>query len=70
MPDMTAAYLGDKKVGSNELNSPIFGKHPGTAAHVPGAQGRLPKISAKNFYLKMETGATTLLLYIRCIRVG
>jgi hypothetical protein len=44
---MTTAYFGNKQVGSNQLNIPIFGKHPGAAAYVPGAQGGMPKISTK-----------------------
>ncbi len=41
--------VDDNQVGLNQLNSPLFGKHPGTAAHVPGVQEGLLKISAKTF---------------------
>jgi hypothetical protein len=70
MTEMTAAYFDGKQASSNQLNSPLLDNNPGTAVHVPGAQGGLPKISAKNLCLKKPIGATTLLLYKCYVRFG
>jgi hypothetical protein len=44
---MTTVDFGNKQVVSNQSNSTISGKDPGTAVYVPGAQGGMLKISSK-----------------------
>jgi hypothetical protein len=58
IPESYSKFLdivGNKQVGLNQLNSPLFGKQSSTAVHVPGAQG-----SAKNlhqsFYVLRKLG--------------
>jgi hypothetical protein len=62
--------VGNKQVGLNQLNLPIFGKHPGTAAHVPGAQGDCQKSPQKLVCLKNKNGTATILQYMRHIQFG